>query len=135
MGGSPPRCEGGFDVAAKKKATKKKAVRKKATKKKGDLVDSIEKELKDLSRDLERRLKPLQKQVGIAERKAGSATAKLLRQARAQLNKISIAGESDLKKFLRKQRRQISKGLSETEKAVRPKRKKKAGARKKVAAK
>ena len=117
-------------MAAKKKAAKKK----KTARKSKNLVDVIEEELRDLSKDLERRLRPLQKQVGIAERKAGSATAKLLRQARARLNKLSIAGESDLKKFLRKQRRQISKGLTETEKAVRPKRKKKA-VRKKAARK
>lgn len=112
-------------MAARKRTAKRSATGKKPAKKAKNLVDSIEKELKDLSKDLERRLRPLQKQVGIAERKAGSATAKLLRQARARLNRLSIAGESDLKKFLRKQRRQISKGLSETEKAVRPKRKKK----------
>ena len=64
---------------------------------------------------------------------AGSEAAKLLRQARARLNKVQIQGHSDVQKFLRKSRRQISKGLTSAERTVRPKRK--TTARKKVARK
>lgn len=100
------------------------AARKKSRRK--SLIDSIEKELKDLSKHVERRLAPLRKEVDKAERKAGTGTAKLLRQARARLNEVQISGDSELKKFLRQRKRQLSKGLTETEKVVRPKRKKKA---------
>ena len=39
---------------------------------------------------------------------------------------MAIQGDSDLQKFLRQRRRQLSKGLTEAEKALKPKRKKKA---------
>ena len=78
------------------------AARKKSRRK--SLIDSIEKELKDLSKDLERRLRPLRREVDKAEKKAGAGTAKLLREARARLNKVAIQGDSDLQKFLRQRR-------------------------------
>jgi hypothetical protein len=57
-----------------------------------------------------------------------------LRQTRARLNKVQIQGHSDVQKFLRKSRRQISKGLTSAEQSVRKVTRKKT-ARKKTASK
>jgi hypothetical protein len=67
-----------------------------------------------------------------AERQAGSEAAKLLRQARTRIHRVEIRGDSDAQKFLKQRRRQLSKGLTQVERTVRPKRKKTA-TRKKTA--
>ncbi len=114
-------------MAVKKKTAKKKAARKKQPLK---LLDSVDKELKDISRQIEKSLAPLRKEIEKAERKAGTEGARLLREARHKLNGVNLKGQSELDQFLRKKRRELSKTLSGLEKAVRPKRK--APARKKA---
>jgi hypothetical protein len=121
--------EGGIAMAARKTTRKKTAARKRG---KG-LVDTIEKELADLSKAMEKRLAPLRKEIDKAERQAGTEGARLLREARRRLNKVEIKGQSDLEKFLRRSRRDLSKALTGLEQSVRPKRKK--AARKKTARK
>jgi hypothetical protein len=125
-------------VAAKKKTSKKKVTRKKTAKKKvaarkqaAAVVASIEKDLKNISKQIEKSLAPLRKEIDKAERKAGSGGARLLRQARAKLNAVDLKGHSELDAFLRKSRRELSKTLSDLERSVRPK----ATARKKPARK
>lgn len=121
-------------MAARKKTTRKKSARKKSARKKGGakLIDTIEKELADLSKTVDKRVNTLRKEVDKAERKAGTEGARLLREAKKRLNKLEIGGHSEWRSFLRKSRRGLSDALSDLEKSVRPKKK---AARKKAAKK
>ncbi len=107
-------------MAAKKKAARKKTARKVQPAK---LVQAIEKELKVISKQIEKRLAPLRKEIDKAERKAGTRGAKLLREARHKLNTVDLKGRSDLDQFLRRRRRELSKALTELEGTVKPARK------------
>jgi hypothetical protein len=113
--------EGGLDMAARKRKTRSKKTRGRSGK---SLVDSIQRQLKDLSREVDRRLRPIRKEIEKAERQGGREAARLLRQARARLNQVEVKGDSELSKFLRQRRRQLSMGIAQAERAVRPKRKK-----------
>lgn len=111
--------------AAKKKATKKKAGRKKPAGKKGaELGNRIAKELSDLNKQIEKRLKPLRKEIEQAERRAGTKASRVIRETRKRLNDVELSGGVPFEKFLRAQRRDLSKALTEMSKAVRPARKK-----------
>jgi len=105
----------------RKKTTRRKTAARKSTK---TLVDSVEKEIADISKALDKQLAPLRKQIDKAERQAGTEGARLLREARKYLNAIEIKGHSDLNTFLKRSRRDVSKALTELEHTVRPKRKK-----------
>ncbi len=109
-------------------AKKKKTTRKKGTAKKrgGALLKSLDKELSSLSKSIDKQLAPLRKELDKAERQAGSGSARLLREARKRRNQIEIKGHSDWTQFLRKSRRDLSGALSDLERTVRPKAKKKA---------
>ncbi len=48
----------------------------------------------------------------------------MLREARKRLNDIELKGGSDVKKFLRQRRRDLSKALTDLSQTVRPSRKK-----------
>jgi hypothetical protein len=115
-------------VAARRKKARSRKTRARSG---GSLVDSIQRQLKDLSREVDRRLEPIRKEIEKAEQQGGTGAARLLRQARARLNKVEVKGDSELSKFLRQSRSQISKGITQAERAVRPKRKK--GTRRKKA--
>ena len=109
----------------RKKTTRKKASRKKTARQRGtQLLKTIDKEMSQLSKVVDKRLAPLRREIEKAERKAGTRGSKLLREARKRLNAVQIEGHSDLTKFLRKQRRELSHALTEIEHSVRPKRKK-----------
>ena len=130
LGTNNARVEGA--VAARKKTARKKTTRKKTTAK--ALIKRVDREITAISKDVEKRLAPLRREIQKAERQAGTEASRLLRQARARLNKVEIKGTADWQKFLRQRRRDISKALGQIESAVRPKAKKKTARRKKARA-
>jgi hypothetical protein len=83
-----------------------------------------EKELSDLTKQIDKRLAPLRRELEKAERRAGSGASRMLREARRRLDEVELKGGSDFAKFLRKRRRDLSHALSELAQAVRPARKK-----------
>ncbi len=103
-------------MAAKKKTTRKRRSRP-------DLLKDIDKELKALTKSIDKRLAPLRKEIEKAERRAGTEGARLLREARKRLNQVQIKGHSDVNKFIRSRRRDLSKALTDLEHSVRPARK------------
>lgn len=128
---------------AARKTTRRKSARK-ATRKSGKarktsqraLLKTIDRELKDLSKQLEARLRPLRTEMAKAEKRAGSGAARLLGQAKARLGKVKITGHGDWEKFLRRSRADLTKALGQLERSVRkaskPKRRKAAGRKKTV---
>ena len=59
--------------------------------------------------------------VGHVEQLTASAAAKLIRQARAKLDKMEVRGSGEWNRFLRDSKRDLSKTLGKLERSVRPK--------------
>ena len=92
---------------AARKMTRKKSARRAAKRgksKQAALLQTIDRELKDLAKQLEIRLRPLRKEIAKAEKRAGAGAAKLLGQVRARLGEVKITGHGDWEKFLRRSR-------------------------------
>jgi len=106
-------------LAASKKTRKKSA----RTKSRG-LGASLDRELAQLSKRIDRDLKQLGRSIDRAQIQAGREAARLVGQARTQLSKAEVRGNSEWENFLRKSQRDLVGLLGRLERAVRPKRKK-----------
>ncbi len=95
----------------------------------------IDRELAGLSRRVESQFRQLVGGVDRAQVEAAGEAARLLREARAQLGRIPLRGNSELDQFLRDTRRDLSGLLTRIEKTVRPTAPRKNAARKKPAGK
>jgi hypothetical protein len=88
------------------------------------LVQRIDRELTDLSKQIERRLAPLRREIRKAEKQAGSEAGRLLREARRRLDAVQVKGHADWQKFLRRSKRDLSAALGQLERSVAPVRRK-----------
>ena len=84
------------------------------------LVQRIDREINDLSRQIERRLAPLRREIRKAEKQAGSEAARLLREARRRLDAVQVKGHADWQNFLRRSKRDLSTALGQLERSVAP---------------
>jgi ElaB/YqjD/DUF883 family membrane-anchored ribosome-binding protein len=118
---------------AAKKSSRKKSTRKSASR----LGGMIDKDLGDLSKRIEKQVRELGRDLDRAQVQAARRAARLLHQARSELNKVPVKGTSDWHKFLRDSKRDLSGLLAKLEKTLRTSSRKttgrKKGSRKKIA--
>ena len=120
MSGPCPRGPGGKDTPKKKakaSRTRRAANRPGPAAAVGAVID---RELAGLSRRVGSQFRQLVGGVDRAQVEAAGEAARLLREARAQLGKIPLRGNSELDQFLRDTRRDLSGLLTRIEKTVRP---------------
>jgi hypothetical protein len=127
-------------MTAKKKTARKKSTRRKTARKSRpnakSLLHAADRELAQLSNRFETQLALVGRETQPPPPHPGREAAKLLRQARAKLDKMQVRGSSEWDKFLRKSKRDLSQTLGKLEKTVSPKPKsKKKTAKKKTATK
>jgi hypothetical protein len=84
------------------------------------LVQRIDREITDLSKQIERRIAPLRREIQRAEKQAGSEAARLLREARRRLDAVQVKGHADWQNFLRRSKRDLSKALGQLERSMSP---------------
>jgi len=122
-------------TARKKTAAKKKAAKKKATRKKAARRIHIDADMKRYARQIEKRLKQIEREIDKAETHYRKTLAKLLRDAGRQVGRLDSIGDKRWRNLIGPARRDFQKLLKRIEKAVSPGAKRKKAAPKKKAAK
>ena len=114
-------------MATRKKATRRKAARKKVRRRKGPIArleEELPKTLREYTKEVNKRLNHLEREVERGQAQARRRAARLIRQASHELGKHSGKGEKGWRGLTAPYRRDAVHLLRRLERAVAPARKK-----------